>query len=95
MALQAGIVGLPNVGITNPALGNSIKVYPNPTTGVLNIDARVRVKVALRDVTGKALIEESDVKTIDMGDVANGVYLLYISDMDGHLLRAEKVTKTN
>ena len=26
---------------------------------------------------------------------ANGMYLLYISDMDGQLLRAEKVTKTN
>ena len=83
-----------NLGIANTALGNTIKIFPNPTTGLINIDATVKIKVALRDVTGRSLIEASDVKQIDMGDVANGIYLLYISDMDGQLLRAEKVTKT-
>ncbi len=31
---------------------------------------------------------------MDITEVANGMYLLYISDMDGKLLRADKVTKT-
>jgi hypothetical protein len=62
---------------------------------VVKIESAVKVKVALRDVTGKVVLEASEVKEIDLGDVANGTYLLYISDMDGHLLRAEKVTKTN
>ena len=84
-----------NVGITSTAIGRSIHVYPNPTNGIVHIDATVKVKVILRDVTGKAVIEASNVKEIDLGDVANGMYLLYISDLDGRLLKAEKVTKTN
>ena len=82
-----------NVGVANTPIGNAIKVYPNPTTGILNIDAKVDVMVALRDVTGKTILSASNVKKIDMGDVASGIYLLYISDMDGHILRIEKVTK--
>jgi hypothetical protein len=84
-----------NVGIVSTAAGRSIRVYPNPTSGIVHIDASVKVKVVLRDVTGKSVLSATDVKEIDLGDVANGMYLLYISDMDGHLLRAEKVTKTN
>jgi len=41
------------------------------------------------------VLEATDVKEINLGDIANGMYLLYISDLDGQLLRAEKVTKTN
>jgi hypothetical protein len=82
-----------NVGIVQTAAGKSIKVYPNPSTGIVNIEASVKVKVVLRDVTGKSVLEEVDVKKIDLSDIANGMYLLYISDLNGQLLRAEKVTK--
>jgi len=84
-----------NVGITNPALGNSIRVYPNPTSGVINIDAKIAIKISLRDVTGKAVFEASNVKSIALGDIASGTYLLFITDLEGHLLRTEKVTKRN
>ena len=84
-----------NVGISQTAAGKAIRVYPNPTTGVVNIDAKVKIRAVLRDVTGKAILDARDVKQIDLGDVANGMYLLYISDMDGRLLRAEKITKTD
>jgi hypothetical protein len=84
-----------NVGIAQTAAGKSIRVYPNPTTGLVHIDSKVKVKAVLRDVTGKSVLEAVDVKEIDLGDVANGMYLLYISDMEGQLLRAEKITKTN
>ncbi len=83
-----------NVGIVNTAAGAGIRVYPNPTSGILNIEASVKVKAVLRDVTGKTVVEGTAVKQLNLGDIAAGMYLLYISDMDGHLLKAEKVTKT-
>jgi hypothetical protein len=84
-----------NVGIAQTTAGKSIRIYPNPTSGIVHIDASVKVKVVLRDVTGKSVLEASEVKEIDLGDIANGMYQLYISDMDGKLLRAEKLTKNN
>ena len=84
-----------NVGIISTAVGNAIRVYPNPTSGIVHIESGVKVKVVLRDVAGKSVLEAEDVKTIDLGDIANGMYCCYISDLDGQLLKAEKVTKTN
>ena len=83
-----------NVGVNPLAGGASIRVYPNPTSNILHIDATMAVKAVLRDVTGKAVIEGTNVKEMNLGDIASGMYLLYISDMEGHLLKAEKVTKS-
>jgi len=84
-----------NVGITPTAVSAAIKVFPNPTSGILHITAPVQVKLALRDVTGKVVAEQEAVKEMDITKVAAGMYLLYISDMDGKTLRIDKVTKTD
>jgi hypothetical protein len=89
------LVFVQNVGITPSPISAAIKIYPNPTTGLLRIDAPIQVKLALRDVTGKVVAEGEGVKELDITEAASGVYLLYISDMQGKLLRAEKVTKTS
>ncbi len=83
-----------NVGVTPTATSAAIKVYPNPTTGLVKVESPVKVRLALRDVTGKIVLEASEVKSLDLTELANGMYLLYISDLDGKLLRADKVTKT-
>jgi hypothetical protein len=84
-----------NVGITPTPTSLAIKVFPNPTTGILNIDAPVKVKASLHDVAGKIVAEESGVKQMDISRVANGMYLLYIYDMNGKALRIDKVTKSD
>ena len=84
------------LGISSTAaVRNAIKVYPNPASGILHIDAPVKVNVALRDVTGRTVMIANGVKEIDVTAVANGVYVLYINDTEGHTLKVEKVTKTN
>ncbi|MEO6833521.1 MAG: T9SS type A sorting domain-containing protein, partial [Chitinophagaceae bacterium] len=80
-------------GVDNTAIAKSIKVYPNPTSDILNIEAPVAIRVVLRDAVGRTILEAANVKKIDLGDVANGAYLLYISDMEGSLLKVEKVLK--
>jgi hypothetical protein len=84
-----------NVGIAQTNAGRSIKVYPNPATAIVHIDASVKIQVVLRDVTGRSVLEAKDVKEIDLGDVATGTYLLYISDLEGQLLRVEKLTRSD
>lgn len=82
------------VGITPTPSSLAIKVFPNPTTGILNISSPVKVKVSLHDVTGKIVAEASDVKQLDISRVANGMYLLYIYDMNGNAMRIDKINKT-
>jgi hypothetical protein len=83
-----------NVGVPTTGVGKSIRVYPNPTSGIVNIESSVKVNAVLRDVTGKVVLEASEVKQLNLGDVAAGMYMLYITDTNGTLLRADKITRT-
>ena len=58
------------------ALG--IVVYPNPTQNIINIETRLNVKVEIRDIMGKLLINETNTKRIDMSMLSNGMYNMSI-----------------
>ena len=71
-----------------------ISIYPNPTNGMVYILAPQLMNVILRDVSGKAVINENLTKKINLTNLADGMYFLYIMDKDGVLIKTEKVTKT-
>ena len=82
-----------NVGVSGIAGPEGVRVYPNPTGGLLHIDAPVKVQVAVYDLAGKLILRAVDVKVLDLGDVSDGMYLLYVSDLKGRVLRVEKLSK--
>lgn len=74
------------VGIAESQLASDVKVYPNPSTGVFNVellnnqDVTVSVINALgQDVTG-ALKMNSPVQQIDLSNQANGTYMIMIKN---------------
>ena len=66
------------VGIDNPATLSNVKVYPNPTSGKLTIDAENFEGVEVYDVSGRLIIK-SALKTIDLEEQSKGLYLLKIN----------------
>tara|TARA_R100001015_G_C4634386_1_gene200809 strand:- start:2818 stop:5112 length:2295 start_codon:yes stop_codon:yes gene_type:complete len=56
---------------------SSIVVYPNPTSGILNIDTRLDISVEVYDINGKLMIEKNS-KRIDFSDWPVGIYNLII-----------------
>ena len=91
----SSIVFVNSVGVETSPLAAQIKVYPNPATSVLYVDAPVKVKLVLRDVTGKVVLKSEDSRELDVERIADGMYLLYITTQDGRLIRAEKITKSH
>ena len=59
---------------------NDISVYPNPTTGILNIDGVVSFnKIEVVDVNGKTVKTITDyTKTIDVSNLTKGNYIIKI-----------------
>ncbi|MEI6061713.1 MAG: Ig-like domain-containing protein [Bacteroidota bacterium] len=62
---------------------NLIKVYPNPASDKLNIEVSVNSKIQLLDLNGKLIVAEQNVnanqkQTIDVSNVAAGVYMLKV-----------------
>jgi hypothetical protein len=56
----------------------NIVIYPNPTTGKLNIRTSLDISYTLFDFTGRIIFENSKERTIDITTLPNGVYFLSI-----------------
>ena len=71
---------------------NSVKLYPNPTSGVLYIEAYNSLSnIIVHDLLGKEVLRISGAQSIDMGSLMSGVYLLKL--YDGNNLSIQRVVK--
>jgi uncharacterized protein YjdB len=70
-----------------------IRLYPNPATSVITIDAPAPVSVTIHTTDGRQIGRFGDAKTIDVGSLANGMYLIMVYGQDGTLLRTDKFIK--
>jgi Leucine-rich repeat (LRR) protein len=83
--------------LNNPnfELDNSVKVYPNPSKGNVNINCNFNIKsIELYDVQGRILETNlvNDVsKTIDISTKQNGIYFIKITTDKG--IKVEKLIK--
>ncbi len=70
-------------GVAALDASNSVKVYPNPAAGLLNIVAGVNSKVIITDISGKEVIFAGDLnanmqQAINVSNFANGMYLVKV-----------------
>lgn len=70
---------------------DDLRLYPNPTADVLHINAPVAVAATLQDITGRQLFAGKNVREIDFSGLAQGVYVLRLSDAEGRVIKTEKI----
>lgn len=93
---------VPVIGIgLNEALSNSeFKVFPNPATNQLNISFEqdaVNLNIELNSVSGSTVYSEkvsdmSGIKTLNVSNLAQGMYILNIKSEEGKLVYTQKVS---
>lgn len=76
-------------GINNVATEEINAVYPNPTNGILHIDASklgLNYEVKVIDNLGKEIISQKNINMLDLSNIENGIYhLLFITPIKtGH-----------
>ena len=92
------------VGISTNELEHSLNVYPNPTTGLLNLeyslDQGARVNVVISDVVGKVVLERTlepasgtQRQTLDLNSLSNGIYILKMGAGDHQATRTITLNK--
>ncbi len=81
-------------GVGNVANAGNIRIFPNPATSSLNIDAPMKVNVSLLSVDGKTLISQKDATAIDISALPNGMYLIMIYNENDVLIRTSKFVKS-
>ena len=68
---------------------SDIQVWPNPTNGLLHIEAEGDYQMEVRNILGQLVIEAEKTETLDLEGLEKGIYFLVLSDKDG----AKSVTK--
>ena len=81
-------------GVGNTAGNTDIRIYPNPATSILTVDAPEKVNVSLLGVDGKLLIQQADAHNIDISQLANGMYMIMVYDENNLLLTSSKFVKS-
>jgi hypothetical protein len=88
------VTGNTGNGITTTYAGDNVSIYPNPATSVLNIDAPVKVNVAIVSMDGKVLMTAHDAKAINIVNLTSGLYMIRIYDQNDQLLKTSKFAIT-
>ncbi|CAN5363730.1 hypothetical protein BH10BAC1_BH10BAC1_02990 [soil metagenome] len=76
--------GVGDVAAADP----EINVYPNPTTGLFNVDFKKATAIKFVNVLGEVVYEQkidensAATVTIDLANLSNGIYFVYVMDED-------------
>ncbi len=71
----------PYLGINEHLLNKSIKVYPNPTKGILNTTIDPNSKIIIKNVLGQEVLSKislTELETIDLSNLNYGLYFIEI-----------------
>ncbi len=86
-----------NVSVASLANDKHIRIYPNPASGAVHIDAPGMASVSIKGIDGKTLLQHKASGhhcTIDISGLTPGIYILEITDHSGTPVRLEKLVKT-
>ena len=82
------------LGLDEATAAGTIKVYPNPATDRLYIESSLPgVQAQLTDLAGRVIIGATGSRQLDLNTLAEGMYLLTLTDQDGKQISVQKVNK--
>ncbi len=81
------------VGVNSTSFNKDVRIYPNPATTTLHIDAPGKVFVTVLSADGKMLIERQEAVSINVSQLADGMYMIMVHDENGALIKADKFMK--
>ena len=82
-------IHLTNLSVDEQSLLN-VKLYPNPTSGQLSIEAGEMTSVSVYDLVGQCLMQmpaKDGQATLDMSPLQNGIYLIKVSTANGSMMQ--------
>ena len=88
-----GGTGGGGTGFTNVYTNYNIRIYPNPATSALHIDAPEAVNVKIISPDGKLVKEQAQTLDVNVSSLANGMYIIMLYDKDDVLIKTDRFMK--
>ena len=75
--------------------GSNVKVYPNPTNGILRVDGEGAMTISVINILGQKMFETTatDNATIDLNGCESGIYMVRIESANGIFTKKVNVRK--
>ena len=83
------------VNISEIVIDKTIKIFPNPTNEILNIEkynSSIR-EIAIYNILGNKVFESEYSNSINISNLTNGLYFLRIIENNGSVVHLEKIVK--
>ena len=61
----------------------NVTIYPNPTTGILNVVGEQIGNIEVYEATGRAVMRADNTEQIDISNLPSGIYFLRITHIHG------------
>ncbi len=58
---------------------NQITVFPNPTTGFINIATSLQVDISIYNTFGQLVLQENNAKQVDINNLSDGMYQMILT----------------
>ncbi len=81
------------VGINNTPNAQGIGFYPNPASSAIYFESQSYIRVIIASLDGRAQMEQSNPKEMDISHLANGIYLISVYDEKGERILVKKLVK--
>ncbi len=74
----------------------TVDIFPNPATNIINIEVEnvLELEVTIYDLTGKLILKTVNQSRINISSLAQGVYLLKITDLGSKRQLTERIIKS-
>ncbi len=73
---------------------NKVSIYPNPTSGILNIVTTTEIaKVDIYNQLGQLVLTVKEKSTIDISSLSQGVYVMTLKDASGNIFTKKVIRK--
>ncbi|MBL7718792.1 MAG: T9SS type A sorting domain-containing protein [Flavipsychrobacter sp.] len=80
-----------SLGVAALQPGGDIRVFPNPTRGVLHISVPAAVDVRLYNATGALVLKKEQVRYVELEGLPAGFYQVELRSDSGEVLKRERV----
>jgi hypothetical protein len=80
-----------STGIDESVISANIKIFPNPASDRLIIESPILLNARMTDLAGRVVLKHDDAQILNTSALANGLYILSLSDKDEKLIRVEKI----
>jgi hypothetical protein len=82
--------------VDEPTSEELVKLYPNPASSTITLSSGDQVvQASIYSLDGRLLIQQKTKHRLDISMLADGMYIIHVSDEAGETIKVDKLVKTS